>query len=148
MEGVLVSAKRAGATMTITVVSDAQGRYSFPQNRLEPGQYAVRIRAVGYELDNPGPVQVSAQSSTTLDLKLHRTQDLSRQLSNGEWLLSMTGTHEQKQTLIGCTTCHTLERIVRSQHDAAEWVQVWQRMSNYSQGSTPARPPSTRRPFR
>ncbi len=38
MEGVLVSAKRAGATMTVTVVSDAQGRYSFPQNRLEPGQ--------------------------------------------------------------------------------------------------------------
>src|SRR5207244_3054301 len=34
----------------------------------------------------------------------------------------------------------TLERIVRSQHDAAEWVQVWQRMSTYSQGSTPARP--------
>jgi hypothetical protein len=28
MEGVLVSAKRAGSTMTITVVSDSQGQYS------------------------------------------------------------------------------------------------------------------------
>ena len=30
MEGVLVSAKRAGSTITITVVSDEQGRYSSP----------------------------------------------------------------------------------------------------------------------
>src|SRR5215468_1582386 len=36
MEGVLVSAKRAGSTMTVTVVSDAQGRYSFPRERLDP----------------------------------------------------------------------------------------------------------------
>src|SRR5881397_1631113 len=40
MEGVLVSAKRAGSTFTVTVVSDAQGRYSFPRQRLEPGQYS------------------------------------------------------------------------------------------------------------
>ena len=45
MEGVLVSAKRAGSTMTITVVSNAQGHYSFPRDRLEPGTYSVAIRA-------------------------------------------------------------------------------------------------------
>src|SRR5262245_1266569 len=33
MEGVLVSAKRAGSPMTITVVSDASGQYSFPRER-------------------------------------------------------------------------------------------------------------------
>jgi len=38
MEGVLVSAKRTGSTITVTVVTDAQGRYSFPRSRLEPGQ--------------------------------------------------------------------------------------------------------------
>ena len=53
MEGVLVSAKKAGSTVTITVVSDAQGRYSFPAAKLEPGQYSLRIRAVGYDLDRP-----------------------------------------------------------------------------------------------
>src|ERR1700730_10341880 len=51
MEGVLVSAKQSGSTVTITVVSDAQGRYRFPSNKLPPGQYAVGIRAVGYDLD-------------------------------------------------------------------------------------------------
>ena len=42
MEGVLVSAKREGSTITVTVVSDAQGRYRFPAKRLAPGRYAVR----------------------------------------------------------------------------------------------------------
>src|SRR5437879_351182 len=49
MEGVLVGAKREGSTVTITVVSDAQGRYSFPRTKLEPGRYTLRIRAVGYD---------------------------------------------------------------------------------------------------
>ena len=45
LEGVLVSARKAGSPITITVVTDVQGRYRFPQARLEPGQYALRIRA-------------------------------------------------------------------------------------------------------
>ncbi len=140
MEGVLVSAKRAGSTITVTVVSDAQGQYSFPRSRLEPGQYSVRIRAVGYEIDSPGPVEITAQKAVQLDLKLRKARDLSRQLSNGEWLLSMTGTLEQKQVFLGCTSCHTLERIVRSQHDAGEFAEVLRRMNTYAQGSTPSRP--------
>src|SRR4051794_21105008 len=37
MEGVLVSAKRVGSTITVTVASDAEGRYAFPAAKLEPG---------------------------------------------------------------------------------------------------------------
>ena len=37
MEGVMVSAKKTGGTVTITVASDQNGRYSFPRNRLEAG---------------------------------------------------------------------------------------------------------------
>ncbi len=51
MEGVLVSARRAGATVTTTVVSDRDGRYEFPRARLEPGDYTLRIRAIGYDLE-------------------------------------------------------------------------------------------------
>src|SRR5260221_12713119 len=43
LEGVLVSAKRAGSTVTVTLVSDQQGRYRFPQSRLEPGQDTLRF---------------------------------------------------------------------------------------------------------
>src|SRR2546423_10687003 len=59
MEGVAVSARRAGSNVTLTVISDAKGVYSFPQNRLEAGQYSMTVRAVGYDLASPVTVAVS-----------------------------------------------------------------------------------------
>src|SRR5262245_53280397 len=82
MEGVLVSARKAGSTITVTVVSDARGSYSFPAARLEPGRYSLRIRAVGYDLEAPANVDVGAGAGATYDLKLRKTEDLAGQLSN------------------------------------------------------------------
>ena len=79
MEGVLVSAKKAGSTITVTVVSDKDGHYSFPANKLEPGTYALRIRAVGYDLDNHKAIDVGPDKTTTADLKLRKTEDLAAQ---------------------------------------------------------------------
>jgi streptogramin lyase len=140
MEGVLVSAKRDGSTVTVTVVSDAKGRYSFPASKLEPGRYALRIRAVGYDLDGPKLAEVTGQKTTQIDLKLSKAQDLASQLSNGEWLISMPGTDEQKQGFLSCVSCHTVERIARSHYTADEFVHVLKRMRTYAQGSTPTRP--------
>ena len=142
MEGVLVSAKRAGSTMTVTVVSNAQGQYSFPRDRLEPGRYSVAIRAVGYELPRPGSAQaeVMARETAALDLNLIKTKNLAHQLSNGEWLQSFTGTQARKEALFRCVSCHTLERIANSHYNATEMAQVVQRMSTWAQGSTPVRP--------
>ena len=140
MEGVLVSAKRDGSTVTITVVSDAQGRYRFPSSKLEPGRYSLHIRAVGYELGSSQPAEVTAQKTTQLDLKLRKAQDLASQLSNGEWLISMPGTDEQKPGFLTCVSCHTVERISRSCYNADELVQVLKRMRTCAQGSTPLLP--------
>ena len=117
MEGVLVSAKRAGSTVTITVVSDREGRYGFPAAKLEPGRHAIRIRAVGYDLEAPSAAEVAAQKTTTLDLRLKKSSDLAAQLSNGEWMASVPGTDQQKGLLLNCVGCHSLERVMRSQHD-------------------------------
>ena len=38
IEGVLVSAKRQGSTVTVTVVTDAKGEYAFPAPRLDAGR--------------------------------------------------------------------------------------------------------------
>src|SRR3989475_12755352 len=59
MEGVAVSARRAGSNMTLTVISNAKGVYTFPQNRLEAGQDSLTLRAVGYELASPVTPAVS-----------------------------------------------------------------------------------------
>ena len=41
MEGVIVSAKREGSNITVSVVTDAQGHYGFPADRLGAGHYAL-----------------------------------------------------------------------------------------------------------
>jgi len=141
MEGVLVSAKRAGSTVTTTVVSDGQGRYTFPAKKLEPGQYAISIRATGYEVDGPAVATITSEKTTAVDLKLHKTQDLAAHLTNAEWLASVPGTQQQKNTLLSCVGCHTVERIVRSKYDAAGFIQaILPRMASYVNQSTPLRP--------
>jgi hypothetical protein len=142
MEGVLVSAKQAGSTMTITVVSNAQGQFSFPQDRLEPSTYSLTIRAAGYDLPSRGPMQVevAAQRTSALDLNLVKTKNLAHQLSNGEWLQSFPGNEARKEALYRCVSCHTLERVANSLHEAAEMAQVVQRMGTWAQGSMPTHP--------
>src|SRR5262245_5233820 len=84
MEGVVVSAKKQGSSITVSVVTNAEGRYSFPAARLEPGQYAIEARAVGYDLEGPKSATVTAGQSTSADLKLRKTRNISRQLTNSE----------------------------------------------------------------
>jgi streptogramin lyase len=139
MEGVLVSAKKAGSTITVTVVSDAEGRYGFPAKKLSPGKYALKVRAVGYELESPTTIEVG--KATAADLKLRRTADLAAQLSNGEWITSMPGDDRQKGQLLNCVGCHTLERVARSRYDADTFTKaILPRMQGYVNQSIPQHP--------
>jgi virginiamycin B lyase len=140
MEGVLVTAKKTGSTIATTVASDQTGHYSFPRNRLEPGQYSVRIRAVGFEMDDPGPIDISQEKTATADLKLHKASDLSKQLTNSEWMMSLPVPEDQKTSLLNCVQCHTAERIVKSGHDTDEFLKVIERMGGYVNQSFPLHP--------
>jgi streptogramin lyase len=140
MEGVIVSAKKDGSTITVSVITNAQGRYSFPAARLEPGRYSLQIRAVGYDLEGPKSADVAAGAPSSADLKLRKTRNLSKQLTNAEWMMSVPGTDDDKLQLINCVSCHTLERVVKSSHDADEFVQVVARMNGYAQVSQPIKP--------
>ncbi len=140
MEGVLVAAKKTESTIAVTVVTDEQGRYRFPSGRLEPGRYAISIRAVGYDLDGPSAIDISSQMGAVADLKLRKTKNLSMQLTNAEWIESVPGTPEQKGSLRNCVTCHTLQRPIRSTHEADEFVEVQKRMANYVNQSIPEAP--------
>src|SRR5437879_12615593 len=75
MEGVIVGAKKAGSTITTWVVSDAQGQYGFPRDRMEPGRYVIKARAAGYELPNTS-VEVTAEPAQ-LDLQLNKVTSIS-----------------------------------------------------------------------
>jgi streptogramin lyase len=139
MEGVLVSAKKAGSPITITVVSNQDGRFAFPAAKIGVGRYALAIRATGYALDGPATADVGAQKTAAVELRLHKVQDLSAQLTNTEWFISMPGSSEQKRPLIECMSCHTFERIVRSKFNAAEFFGVLNRMAQFANNTTMAR---------
>jgi len=139
MEGVLVSAKKDGTNITLTVVSNDKGQYSFPAGRLDPGHYTITIRAAGYNLEGPKSADVAAGGST-VDLRLATTKNLTNQLSNAEWLNSAPGSDTLKSNMTNCVGCHTLQRIFSSTHDADELKQVFTRMGGYAPGSTPLHP--------
>ncbi len=149
MEGVIVRAKKTGSTIAVSVVSDAQGRYSFPANRLDAGQYALSIRATGYMLEGPASVNIGAQKNAAADLKLRKAtvDETASQLSNSEWLMSWPGTPQQKSAVRGCNHCHTYERIMRTKYDAGALLATIERMSRYSPSSFPfmIQPHPTRR---
>ena len=98
MEGVVVTAKREGGTIAVSVVTDAGGRYRFPPGRLEAGRHAMSIRAVGYDLEGPRAIDLGEGGDVAADLRLRPTADLEAQLTNAEWLMSAPGN--------GCPEAH------------------------------------------
>ena len=140
LEGVLVTAKKDGAKIAVTVVTDEKGRYSFPANRLEPGKYNLKIRATGFFASGRPTADVAAGKTATADLKLMKTDNIAPQLTSAEWMLSMPGTDAQKAFLQDCQGCHSLTRIVTSAHTVESFIDVVPRMGTYSPGSQPHRP--------
>jgi len=139
MEGVVVTARRARSIVQVSVTTDAEGRYSFPRERLQPGDYALSIRAVGYDIASPAKATVNGKTASA-DIRLKKTDNLAHQLTNAEWMMSIPGTEDQKAGLLNCVGCHTLERVVRSTHDSDEWTQVISRMMGYGAVSQPIKP--------
>src|SRR5580692_9329473 len=73
MEGVVVSAKRPGSTIMVSVSTNAQGQYRFPQDRLAPGAYDITIRAAGYTL-KPTAATIESAGAAQLDLGLAKAE--------------------------------------------------------------------------
>jgi virginiamycin B lyase len=138
IEGVVVSAKKVGGKVTVSVVSDHEGRYAFPGDRLAAGEYEIRIRATGYDAANPHMIaSVKSGKELKTDIKLNKTQDLPSQLMSAEWLMSISGTHEQKEKLfVVCMTCHDLAPILKSTYNSTDWKTTLLRMWNWSQASS------------
>jgi virginiamycin B lyase len=134
MEGVLVSAKRIGGSITVTVVSDSKGHYRFPDGKLKAGTYALTIRAVGYELP-PQKVSLPATGRVNTDLTLKPAKNIAEQLSSGEWLLSAPGSTEQKESLYSCLSCHSLTPVFESNYDPHGHTKVIGEMRNESPAS-------------
>jgi virginiamycin B lyase len=139
IEGVLGSARRTGSNRIVTVVSNADGVYSFPRSRLEAGRYEISMRATGYVLPSKLSVDVTAASPAHLDLGLRRSNalELALQMTDPEWLMSYPLDDKTKFDVFkDCSRCHSLQRPSMSTYNESQLAWVMKRM-NYSAGSTP-----------
>jgi len=138
MEGVVVSANRPGSTIMVSVSTNAQGQYSFPQDRLAPGPYDITVRAVGYAL-KPTTATVQSGGATQLDLGLANAAPdlLALQMSNSEWIQSAPGTPGQKMALLRCFDCHGLQRPFFSKEKASDMAFTVQRMTTHNGNASP-----------
>ena len=138
MEGVVVSAKRRGSTIMVSVSTNAQGQYAFPQDRLAPGIYDITMRAVGYTLKLTSAVIQSGEPAH-LDLQLAKAAPdaLALQLTNSEWMQSAPGTPTEKIELLRCLDCHGLQRPMFSKENAEGMAQTVERMGLHTANASP-----------
>jgi virginiamycin B lyase len=140
MEGVIVTAKRAGSTIAVSVVTDKTGMYAFPADRLQAGDYKLTTRAVGYGQPDTQTVTVDPAKKKELNLKLPKIENLVGKITWGEFLSSVPGTQAEKDQLYSCVGCHAPTPIMQSTYDAAGFETTIVRMHNWAPSSSLSNP--------
>jgi streptogramin lyase len=139
MEGVAVSAKADGATITTSVWTNQAGAYTFPQ--LEVGSYQVWAQAVGF--DRPvAQDQIASGKAAHQDFTLKPIQNFERQLSTPEWLDSLpdatSADRRMKMVILNeCSNCHLPAFILEKRFDAAGWEILMNQMAKITADGGP-----------
>lgn len=126
-EGVTVSAKAIGSTITTSVYSDAQGNYYFPP--LAAGKYNVWAQDLGFEQTKVA-VDLSANKRQDLQLKAITDPETKWRQLPGElvWAaLPETNAEEVHMKQIihnNCNGCHTPSYPLQFKFDEQGWSRV------------------------
>ena len=136
LEGMMVQLIAQKNAVRTTVYTNADGRYEFPA--LDAGTYTLRIALprefkpfVKEAVEIKG---AAALADITLDYVtdsdlLPPTPEIAAQMTGSEWLLSLSGTGEEKKLLTNnCNWCHSYQQIFRNHYDEAGWGKIVYRM--------------------
>lgn len=134
LEGVVISAKEEGKTITTSVFTDEEGRYYFPP--LAKGHYQVWAQAVGFET---GLSQADLNTEAQKDFTLKTTKDFTKQLSGPEWMMALpedTFQHRRMKAIFrnNCAGCHQPNFVLQNKFDVAGWrniINVMERIGIY-----------------
>src|ERR1700720_357078 len=127
MEGVLVSAKKEGSTITTSVYTDLNGDYFFPA--MADGRYRVWAQALGFETSKD---QVELTATKHQDFKLAAITDLDQKIKQmpSEMLAAAlpeeTEADAQMKRIFHnqCTGCHTPGYPLQFKFDEAGWNKI------------------------
>jgi streptogramin lyase len=126
MEGVTVSAKAEGQSITTSVFTDERGNYYFPPS-MASGKYKVWAQAEGY---SPGKADVQLNEGTRhQDFVLKTTDDVVKQMTGQEYITSLaedTPEHRRMKDIFynTCTGCHEPSYILQNRFDEQGWEAV------------------------
>jgi virginiamycin B lyase len=137
LEGIMVQLIAQKNAIRTTVYSNADGRYEFP--KLESGTYTLRIARPRefhpfakekIEIDGSPELPEITLTRVTNGALLPHVPEIAAQMSGSEWLLSLSGTGEEKRLLtVNCNWCHSYQQIFRNRYDEHGWAQIVNRMT-------------------
>jgi virginiamycin B lyase len=127
LEGVTVSAKLEGSTITTSVYTDTAGVYVFPP--LPAGSYRVWAQALGFEL-NKGTVDLG--TARRQNFTLQEIADAERRFRQlpGEMMVAALpeatpqDAHMKKIFMNNCTACHSTSYALQFRFDEAGWNKI------------------------
>jgi streptogramin lyase len=127
LEGVTVSAKLEGSTITTSVYTDTAGTYVFPP--LPAGKYRVWAQALGFETAK-GAVDLSALRRQNFTLQeIADAERRFRQLP-GEMMVAALpeatpqDAHMKKIFMNNCTACHSTSYALQFKFDEPGWNKI------------------------
>lgn len=138
LEGVTVSARADGQTITTSVFTDEDGHYYFP--RMAQGKYRVWAQAEGYEA---GKTEVSLSgASARKDFTLAAikdNQEIVKQMTGQEYVTSLpedTPQHRKMKDVFynTCTGCHEPNYILQNRFDEKGWEAILNLMARVYNG--------------
>ena len=143
LAGIPVRAHRENSNITVSVYTNRQGEYSFPEwSEVAPGSYNVAIELPDFEHVNREAVMLTSGKATRLDFTLQSRQPLLSEATAAEIAVALPGSDDMKFLLTQCSNCHSLQRALRNPHTKQEWAQIISRMAGERRVSRDA--PGTR----
>ena len=127
LDGVTVSAKMVGSTITTSVYTDAQGNYYFPP--LPAGRYNVWAQALGFERSNAA-VDLSATKRQDLALKTITDPEAKWRQLPGELVMASLpeenaeDVHMKQIFNNNCNGCHVPSYPLQFRFDEQGWSRV------------------------
>jgi streptogramin lyase len=127
LEGVTVSAKRDGTTITTSVYTDQDGNYYFPP--MADGKYSVWAQALGFETGK-GSVDLTANRKHNIALKAMTDKEAVIRQLPGELLVAALPEETPEDAAVkkiftnNCTGCHSSGYPLQFKFDEAGWNKI------------------------
>ena len=114
--GSFVRARNQKTKMTVSVLSDRQGRYRM--ENLPSGDYEIQVKAIGYKADPRFGIKLAEGQTTTFDFALQKTMVRWSDISNYEGTQLLPEGEGREEYIGTCFACHAFQtRLAGTRRD-------------------------------